>query len=63
MMKKEIKDAVSPPDNKLSRLDNRVYALAVDMACVKTHLGLTELKQDSPASPASPVSSLKPKAK
>ncbi|CAG8448818.1 2997_t:CDS:2 [Funneliformis mosseae] len=68
MMKKEIKDAVSLLDNilnklndrlnkiddRLNKLDDRTHTLAVDIAYVKAHLGLTELKQDSPATPVSP---------
>ncbi|RHZ55984.1 hypothetical protein Glove_408g23 [Diversispora epigaea] len=67
LMKKEVKDAVKPLDDKLNKLndqmnklDNRIdklndwaYTLSVDMACVKTHLGLFELNQNSPTSQVS----------
>ena len=45
------------------QLDYRTHTLAVDMTQVKMLLGLIELKQDSPTSPVSPVSSPGPKTK
>ncbi|CAI2177013.1 11724_t:CDS:2 [Funneliformis geosporum] len=47
-------------DARMDKLDDRIHKLAVDMIQVQTHLGLTELKQDSPVSPGS---SPKPKTK